>query len=91
MLDYRSVNLNSGHFGEDSLTLNHHISRQISIIPKPKFKAFWGGIPLRWPPFGVTSAEVVIICLEKHVVVFFSVDQCVDNANLLPSWLGFDY
>ena len=37
------------------------------IIPKPEFRAFWGD-SLTKPPFGVTSAEVVIICPEQMVV-----------------------
>ena len=35
------------------------------IIPKPEcffFGGFWGVIPLQSPPFGVTWAEVSIIC-----------------------------
>ncbi len=36
------------------------ISGQITIIPKPELRAFWGD-SLTKPPFGVTSAEVAII------------------------------
>ena len=38
--------------------------RQISIIPKPELRGFWGD-SLTKPPFKVTSAEVVIICSDK--------------------------
>ena len=38
-----------------------HISGQITIIPKPELRGFWGG-SLTKPPFGVSSAEVAIIC-----------------------------
>ena len=34
---------------------------QISIVPKPELKGFWGSSLIK-PPFRVTSAEVVIIC-----------------------------
>ena len=34
---------------------------QISIIPKPEVRGFWGS-SLTKPPFRVTSADVVIIC-----------------------------
>ena len=37
-----------------------YTSGQISIIPKPELRGF-GGSSLIKPPFGVTSAEVVII------------------------------
>ena len=37
------------------------ISGQITIIPKPEVRGFWGD-SLTKPPFGVTSAEVAIIC-----------------------------
>ena len=36
-------------------------SGQITIIPKPELRGFWGD-SLTKPPFGVTSAEVAIIC-----------------------------
>ena len=36
-------------------------SGQISIIPKPELRGFWGS-SLTKPPFRVTSADVVIIC-----------------------------
>ena len=36
-------------------------SRQITIIPEPKLRAFWEDSPTK-PPFQVTSAEVAIIC-----------------------------
>ena len=36
-------------------------SGQISIFPKPELRGFWWDSFAK-PPFGVTSAEVVIIC-----------------------------
>ena len=39
------------------------ISGQISIIPKPEIRGFWGSSLIK-PPFRVTSADVVIICPE---------------------------
>ena len=39
-------------------------SGQISIIPKPEVRGFWGS-SLTKPSFRVTSADVVIICPEK--------------------------
>ena len=39
------------------------ISGQISIIPKPELRGFWGD-SLTKPPFKVTSAEAVILCPE---------------------------
>ena len=39
------------------------ISGQISIIPKPELRDFWGDSPTK-PPFKVTSAEVAIVCPE---------------------------
>ena len=36
-------------------------SGQITLIPKPELRRFWGD-SLTKPPFGVTSAEVAIIC-----------------------------
>ena len=37
------------------------LSGQISIIPKPELRGFWGDSPTK-PSFKVTSAEVVILC-----------------------------
>ena len=39
-------------------------SGQITIIPKPELRGFWGDF-LTKPPFGVTSAEVAIICPDE--------------------------
>ena len=39
-------------------------SGQISIIPKPELRGFWGSSLIK-PPFRVTSADVVIICPEQ--------------------------
>ena len=40
-----------------------HDCGQISIIPKPELRGFWGSSLIK-PPFRVTSADVVIICPE---------------------------
>ena len=42
----------------------HKVSGQISIIPKPELRGFWGSSLIK-PPFRVTSADVVIICPES--------------------------
>ncbi len=39
------------------------LSGQISIIPKPELRGFWGSSLIK-PPFRVTSADIVIICPE---------------------------
>ena len=38
-------------------------SGQISIIPNPELRGFWGSSLIK-PPFRVTSADVVIFCLD---------------------------
>ena len=61
-----------------------YLSRQITIIPKPELRGFGGHFPYFSPPFGVTSAEVAIICpdLYSRDVLFFSerwqVCKCVN-------------
>ena len=40
-------------------------SGQISIIPKPELRGFWGSSLIK-PPFRVTSADVVIICPDRY-------------------------
>ena len=42
-------------------TNQHLLTGQISIIPKPELRGFWGSSLIK-PPFRVTSADVVIIC-----------------------------
>ena len=42
-------------------TILPHGAGQISIIPKPELRGFWGSSLIK-PPFRVTSADVVIIC-----------------------------
>ena len=42
-------------------------SGQISIIPKPELRGFWGSSLIK-PPFRVTSADVVIICPDKMIL-----------------------
>ena len=46
---------------EDFNFYKRYVSGQITIIPKPELSGFFGD-SLTKPPFGVTSAEVVIIC-----------------------------
>ena len=41
-------------------------SGQISIIPKPELRGFWGSSLIK-PPFRVTSADVVIICPDTNI------------------------
>ena len=47
--------------------LRKKTSRQSTIIPKHELRGFWGD-SLTNTPFGVTSAEVAIICPDKHVL-----------------------
>ena len=47
----------------DSCRLSEN-SGQITIIPKPELSLFWEDSPTKLP-FGVTSAEVAIICPGK--------------------------
>ena len=44
-------------------------SGQISIIPKPELRGFWGD-SLTKPQFKVASADVVIICPDGSVAPF---------------------
>ena len=54
------------------ITIDSSISSgQITIIPKPELRGFWGD-SLTKPPFGVTSAEVVIICPDIINISFFA-------------------
>ena len=46
---------------------NNKHTGQISIIPKPELRGFWGSSLIK-PAFRVTSALVVIICPETHHV-----------------------
>ena len=46
-----------------------YISGQTTIIPKPELRSFWGDSPTK-PPFGVTSAEVVIICPDIYIYIY---------------------
>ena len=55
----------------DNLQHGSYISGQISIIPKPELRGFWGSSLIK-PPFGVTSAEVVIICLDIYIYIHIS-------------------
>ena len=56
-----------------------YISGQITIIPKPELRAFWGEF-LTKPPFGVTSAEVVIICPDIYIYIY------ICNAQKFKGW-----
>ena len=44
-------------------------SGQISTIPKPELRGFWGSSLIK-PPFRVTSADVVIICPDASSPCF---------------------
>ena len=46
--------------------INPNPTGQISIIPKPELRGFWGSSFIK-PPFRVTSADVVIICPDPIV------------------------
>ncbi len=46
-------------------------SGQISIIPKPELRGFWGSSLIK-PPFRVTSADVVIICPDGFILSLLS-------------------
>ena len=77
MFDYRSVYIYIPRYHEgytvdkwDKLPsllvffwITEIYSGQISIIPKPELRGFWGSSLIK-PPFRVTSADVVIICPE---------------------------
>ena len=59
---HRIVALNSSGF-------QHHHSGQISIIPKPELRGFWGSSLIK-QPFRVTSADVVIICPDHYLLKY---------------------
>ena len=57
--------------GKTSSTIpGSKLSGQITIIPKPELRGFWGD-SLTKPPFKVTSAEVVIIRPELFLSMWF--------------------
>ena len=70
------------YFHHSVTTYSWIVPGQISIIPKPELRGFWRDSPTK-PPFGVTSAEVVIICPEQFTVELYwvnrvdVVDRCV--------------
>ena len=69
-----------------------HFAEQISIIPKPELRSFWVDSPIK-PPFGVTSAEVVIICLEtirKNGPTFFGPTKLIKFVLLVFVCYLFD-
>ena len=47
-----------------------HISSQSTIISKPGVRGFWAN-SLTKPPFGVTSAEVAVICSENIYIYIY--------------------
>ena len=51
--------------------INIHKPGQITIIPKPELRGFWGD-SLTKLPFGVTSAEVAINCPDKPNFTLFN-------------------
>ena len=59
------------------------LSGQISIIPKPELRGFWGSSLIK-PPFRVTSADVVIICPDIYTFSDGLTGQHVvlDNASI---------
>ena len=58
-------------------------SGQISIIPKPELRPFWGD-SLTKLPFGVTSAEAVINCPENWWLFSFT---HLKLSMLLKNWV----
>ena len=63
------------------------LSGQITIIPTPALKAFWGD-SLTNPPFGVTSAEVVII---GPALCIYLLSQGVYFNNSAPKFSCFGH
>ena len=61
------------------------ISGQISIIPKPELRGFWGSSLIK-PPFGVTSADVIIIC--PGTMCYFSVMFYFVSLQKSPPWVS---
>ena len=60
-------------------------SGQISIIPKPELRGFWGSSLIK-PPFRVTSADVVIICPNKCDIPWGEITNPFrSNHHLIPS------
>ena len=49
------------HNKKKTISALFHGSGHIIIIPKPELRVFWGNTPTK-SSFGVTSAEVAIIC-----------------------------
>ena len=64
----------------------HFFSGQISIIPKPELRGFWGSSLIK-PPFRVTSADLVIICPDWWGSIFLILHIQIYQAslNLLPN------
>ena len=58
-------------------------SGQISIIPKPELRGFWGSSLIK-PPFRVTSADVVIICPETSYSKDFLLECILPETNMAP-------
>ena len=57
------------------------ITGQISIIPKPELRGFWGSSLIK-PPFRVTSADVVIICPEVYKHIYIHDHSCKISGNV---------
>ena len=53
----------------------HILPGQISIIPKPELRGFWGSSLIK-PPFRVTSADVVIICPRMRGSLYYQLEAC---------------
>ena len=56
--------------GGDSWSWSY-TSGQMTIVPKPELRGL-GGNSLTTPPFGVTSAEVAIICSDTWICLFYA-------------------
>ena len=66
-------------------------SGQISIIPKPELRGFWGSSLIK-PPFRVTSADVVIICpvTYKIIDIFRSYEKDINTRSCIGYTKPFD-
>ena len=60
VINLATIKWEGGH-GTTQSMFPIYLSGQISIIPKPELRGFWGSSLIK-PPFRVTSADVVIIC-----------------------------
>ena len=61
-------------------------SGQITIIPQPELRGF-GGDSRAKPPFGVTSAEVLIICTAAYVIInSYMIVNFFFKYTIMPVW-----